>query len=293
MPGRRAAEAGRGTVAVMPWGCPSWRRGTGSPRSVPASCSPLGRDDLERRCPARRARSAPRRSRCSSSSRGDQMRSVMWPTCSPSVERRHFRHLERQGIARRPRCRPACGRRPRRGSPRGRPCRCSLRPASSTSRSRPITWNGVSRDRHVRAVVEDAGLDPARLARRDRADVVRPAGLHDPVPQVAAARRVAQVDLVADLAGPAGPADDDGDAVELGRQRPVVLDVVDGGAERASRITSLRLRALDLDRVDLGLADLDVEARVDGHAARPQAGVGVGEVHPPAVLARRGAGPGR
>ena len=36
------------------------------------------------------------------------------------------------------------------------------------------------------------------------------------VPQVAAARRVAQVDLVADLAGPAGPADDDRDAVELG-----------------------------------------------------------------------------
>ena len=139
-------------------------------------------------------------------------------------------------------------------------------------------------DRHVRAVVEDAGLDAARLARRDRADVVGPAGLHDPVPQVAAAGGVAEVDLVADLAGPAGPADDDGDAVELGRQRPVVLDVEDGVAEERLHDV-LRLRALDLDRVDLGLADLHVEARVDGHAAGPQAGVAVGESEPPAVLA--------
>ena len=46
----------------------------------------------------------------------------------------------------------------------------------------------------------------------------------------------------------------------------------------------LRLGALDLDRVDLGLADRDVHARVDGHAARPQAGVTVGEGEPPAVL---------
>ena len=46
----------------------------------------------------------------------------------------------------------------------------------------------------------------------------------------------------------------------------------------------LRLRALDLDRVDLGLADRDVHARVDRHAARPQAGVAVGEGQPPAVL---------
>ena len=46
----------------------------------------------------------------------------------------------------------------------------------------------------------------------------------------------------------------------------------------------LRLRALDLDRVDLGLADLHVQPGVDRHAARPEAGVAVGQGQPPAVL---------
>ena len=114
-------------------------------------------------------------------------------------------------------------------------------------------------------------------------DLVRLAGLHDAVPEVAAARRVAQVDLVADLAGPAGPADDDGDPVELGRERPVVLDVVDRGAEQGPHRV-LGLGALDLDRVDLGLADGDVQAGVDRDAARPQAGIAVGQRQPPAVL---------
>jgi hypothetical protein len=114
---------------------------------------------------------------------------------------------------------------------------------------------------------------------------VRLAGLHDPIPQVAAARRVAQVDLVADLAGPAGPADDDRDAVDLGRQRPVVLDVVDGGPKTV-RMTSSTW-APGPGRVDLRLADLDVQPAVDRDAARPQAGVRVGQGHPPAVASMR------
>ena len=137
-------------------------------------------------------------------------------------------------------------------------------------------------DGHVRAVVEDAGLDPACLARGDRADVVRLAGVHDPVPQVAATRRIAQVDLVADLAGPARPADDDRDAVDLGRQRPVVLDVVDGRAEQRPHDV-LRLRALDLDGIDLGLADLDVHPGMRRDPARPQPGVRVGQRQPPSI----------
>ena len=52
--------------------------------------------------------------------------------------------------------------------------------------------------------------------------------------------------------------------------------------ERAHAV--LRLRALDLDGVDLGLADGHVETRADGHATRPEAGVAVGQGQPPAVL---------
>src|SRR5436190_360666 len=110
----------------------------------------------------------------------------------------------------------------------------------------PLEAGDVERrviDRHVRAIVEDARLDPASLARRDRPDAVRLARLEHAVPQVATARRVAQVDLIADLARPAGPADHDGNAVDLGRERPVVLDVVDGEAEDGSQRVA-RLRAL-------------------------------------------------
>ena len=45
----------------------------------------------------------------------------------------------------------------------------------------------------------------------------------------------------------------------------------------------LRLGALDLDGIDLRLADRHVQARVHGHAARPQPGVRVGQRQPPAV----------
>ena len=150
------------------------------------------------------------------SRRGDQMRSVTVPTGLPSRQRVALaRQLEREGVARDLDA-----------------DQLAAHAASADLLERrladvvgvlrldqpfePHHLERVVLDRHVRAVVEDAGLDPARLARRDRPDLVRPPGLHDPVPQVAAARRVAQVDLVADLAGPAGPTDDDRDPVELG-----------------------------------------------------------------------------
>ena len=159
------------------------------------------------------------------SSRGDQMRSVTVPTGLAVGERVALaRQLERQRVA---------------GDLDADELAIDALRADLLERrladvvgvlrlDQPLEAHDLERlvgDGHVRAVVEDAGLDAARLARRDRPDVVRLAGLHDPVPQVAAARRVAQVDLVADLARPAGPADDDRDAVDLGRQRPVVLDV--------------------------------------------------------------------
>ena len=185
------------------------------------------RDDLERVAGDRPARSAPTRSRCSSRAAATRSgRSRSRPACRPTA-RRTCGTARTGARRRRPRCRPACAidaARSRMLLERGLADVVGV--LGSTSRSRPMTGTGVV-DGHVRAVVEDAGLDPACLARRDRADVVRLAGLHDPIPQVAATRRVAQVDLVADLAGPARPADDDRDAVDLGRQRPVVLDVED------------------------------------------------------------------
>src|SRR5262249_35462006 len=63
---------------------------------------------------------------------------------------------------------------------------------------------GVARAADVRPVVEDAGLDPPGLRRRDRGDAVRSARLLHPPPYVVAPGGVAEVDLVPDLSRPSG-----------------------------------------------------------------------------------------
>src|SRR5207302_3313247 len=68
---------------------------------------------------------------------------------------------------------------------------------------------------HVRSVVEDPSLDPARLARCDGHDPIRLAGGHDPLPELITSTAIAQVDLVPDLGGPTGAADHDWDVSEL------------------------------------------------------------------------------
>src|SRR5512132_4512045 len=62
--------------------------------------------------------------------------------------------------------------------------------------------------RHVVAVVEDPGLEPPLVARGDRADPRWSSRLHHAVPELGAARAVAQVDLVADLTRPPRARDD-------------------------------------------------------------------------------------
>ncbi len=79
--------------------------------------------------------------------------------------------------------------------------------------------------RHVVAVVEDPGLEPPLVARRDRTDPVRRPRLHHAVPELDAPRAVPQVDLVAHLAGPARPRDDDRDPVQVALPAPVVRAV--------------------------------------------------------------------
>ena len=112
---------------------------------------------------------------------------------------------------------------------------------------------------------------------------MRTAGLHDPVPEIAAARSVAQVHLVTDFARPAGSADHDRDPVDVGLGGPVVAQVGHGVAEQTPDDV-LRLRALDLDWMNVRLADSDVEPAMDRNATRPEPGVRVGEGEPPAVL---------
>jgi hypothetical protein len=108
-------------------------------------------------------------------------------------------------------------------------------------------------------------------------------GLDDRVPEVRAARRIGEVDLVADLAGPTGATDDHGDAVDVGVQRPVVLHVQDLGADELGHDV-LRLRALHLHGVDLGQCDGRVEALALSQAERVQVRVAVREAQPERVL---------
>ena len=106
--------------------------------------------------------------------------------------------------------------------------------SSSTRCSMPADVERRVLDRHVVAVVEDPGLQPSLVARRDRPDLVRAAGVHNPVPQLRATRAVAQVDLEAELARPSRARDDDRDVPELALPTPVVPEVHRPRRRRAS-----------------------------------------------------------
>src|SRR3989442_15709419 len=75
---------------------------------------------------------------------------------------------------------------------------------------------GTVLERHVDAVVEDAGFDAADVGGAGRRDAVGLAGRHDTVPQLGAARRLEEIDLVAELAAPAGARHQHPDRVQPG-----------------------------------------------------------------------------
>src|SRR5258708_29699678 len=75
---------------------------------------------------------------------------------------------------------------------------------------KPHDLERVVLHREVGIAVEDASLDAPRLAGRDRPDPVGRSRHHDRFPQIVAAGRIGQVDLIPDLAGPPGAADDHG-----------------------------------------------------------------------------------
>src|SRR5262249_56700858 len=87
---------------------------------------------------------------------------------------------------------------------------------------------GVVAEAEAGVVLESAPPDPARLAGGDRPDAMRRTRLHDRLPELVAAGGIGEEDLVADLAGPAGAADDDRNTGNGRVQGPVVLHVEDG-----------------------------------------------------------------
>ena len=136
---------------------------------------------------------------------------------------------------------------------------------------------------HVGVVVEDPGLDPAGLTWCDGADVELLPRLGHCVPQVVPSGPVEDVDLETGNGRPPGSADHYRDALDLVAIAPVVLEVVDRVADQV-RDRVYRLGALDLHRVDVWERHLNVEPGGGGDPQGVQAGVGIGQLHPPAVL---------
>jgi hypothetical protein len=88
---------------------------------------------------------------------------------------------------------------------------------------------------------------------------------------------------LSELGGVAGTRDDHVEPVQRVLAKVVVRDLAGVLAEELDQHVG-RLRALDLERPDVRLADLDVQARVVRDAHRPEQHVAVGDRDPEAVL---------
>ena len=116
-----------------------------------------------------------------------------------------------------------------------------------------------------------------------RLQTVGEARRHDLFPQQVALCAVAQVDFVAQFAGPAGARHHKGNTVKRDLPQPVVFQIADAVAkERHHDVTGLR--ALQLQRRNVRFADLNIHARVHGHALRPKQDVAVRQRDPKVVL---------
>ena len=147
----------------------------------------------------------------------------------------------------------------------------------------------VALERHrlmvdVLAPGHDAGLDAALMARRDDHQPVRLARLQHRVPQLLRVQGgVAQIDLVALLAGEARLGDHYAAAGDHGFHDAVVGNAADAFAYQIDH-QRLRLGPLDLHRADVDLVDLDVHAHTDVDPLQPVEQVGIGEREPELVL---------
>ena len=106
---------------------------------------------------------------------------------------------------------------------------------------------------------------------------------HDAFPQGVALAAVAQVQLIAQLAGPAGARDDQRDAVQIHFAQPIVFQVHDAVAEEGAHDLA-RLRSLQLQGRYIGFTDLHVQAGMHRHALRPKQDVAVRQRNPEMVF---------
>src|SRR5437899_4368471 len=138
-------------------------------------------------------------------------------------------------------------------------------------------------DRHVRAVVQDARLDPADIRGTRGPEVVLLPRLHDGVPELPAERAVEKVQLVADLSRPTGASDEERNPVEVRLRKEVVWQGRDLVPKQV-RHQGFRLRTLDLERRGIRLADRHLHAGMASDALGPQQDVTVREGDPESVL---------
>ena len=119
---------------------------------------------------------------------------------------------------------------------------------------------------------------------RDDAEVVRLPGLQHRRPHLLGVQGgVAQVDLVALLAGEPGLGHHDREPGDLSLHQPVGGQAGDLGTEQVGHQVD-RPGALHLDRRHVDLVDLDVEGLTDLHPLQPQHQIGIRQAEPELVL---------
>src|SRR5918997_1503125 len=143
---------------------------------------------------------------------------------------------------------------------------------------------GVGVVPHVAAQGQNTALDPAYVARPDRAYPVRLAGLQYPVPELeAVAAGVLEVEFVAELPGVTAARDDQVHPVELPVDHVIVGDLQDALAEQVGH-DLLGFWPLNLHRAHVGLSDLHVHPRVVSETLGPEQHVAVVQGEPEVVL---------
>src|SRR3989454_3425674 len=135
----------------------------------------------------------------------------------------------------------------------------------------------------VGRVVQDARLDPTVLGGTRGPEVEGSPGIHYAVPQVRAAARIPEIDLVPDFGGPPRPRHEHRDAIDRRLQEVIVLEIQDPRTDERLE-QRLRFRALDLHRRNIRFAKLEVEVREVGDPFGPEEQVAVRGGEPEPVI---------